>query len=174
MKILNQRISDRVQNTLLIDLHNHLQEISQQEVEMVLYENSKQKFERARQRLANAKYHSKIVSDSLSNAELLWILMQFDLEKVKNKFNNSDQMLQDSQKCLKRIEGMKIKQSSSLNSLRDLFGSKMSEQLSGHTFNSHKSSLYEYEKFCRSSKYLCKNIIDEKYYINVKESVDYL
>jgi hypothetical protein len=59
------------------------------------------------ERLKNAKQMAGIVSDSISNAELLWVLMQFDLEKIKNKFDNTDQMQQEAIECTMRIVSCK-------------------------------------------------------------------
>ncbi|TMW39746.1 hypothetical protein DOY81_015174, partial [Sarcophaga bullata] len=77
--------------TLLLDLKNQIKVQSQHKMELVLYENTKQKLERALRRHENDKRLTKIVSDALSNAELIWIIIQMDLEKKRNRFDNTPQ-----------------------------------------------------------------------------------
>jgi hypothetical protein len=46
---------------------------------------------------------TRIVSDAIANAELVWMLIQLDLEKLKNKFDNTDKIQQEAVECAKRI-----------------------------------------------------------------------
>ncbi|XP_055598422.1 augmin complex subunit dgt3 [Uranotaenia lowii] len=89
------------------ELEMYIRQSNEQRIECILYENSKMKLDRAVGRLEYIKKLASIISDTLMNAEMLWILMQLDLEKIKNKFDNSDEMNLETQRCLKRIEALK-------------------------------------------------------------------
>jgi hypothetical protein len=54
------------------------------------------------ERLKKVKQITRIVSDAISNAELVWMLIQLDLEKLKNKFDNTDKIQQEAVECAKR------------------------------------------------------------------------
>lgn len=89
------------------ELEMYVRQLNEQKIECILYENSKLKLDRAINRLGYIERLSTIISDALMNAEMLWILMQLDLEKIRNKFDNSDEMNSETQRCLKRIEMLK-------------------------------------------------------------------
>lgn len=61
-----------------------------------------------------------------------------------------------------------LSQSGSLNNLMEDFLKKMikilSQNISLNKFSSIKSCLYEYEKLCRSSKYIIMGILYHQYY----------
>lgn len=89
------------------ELEMYVRQLNEQKIECILYENSKLKLDRAINRLGYIERLSGIISGALMNAEMLWILMQLDLEKIRNKFDNSDEMNSEAQRCLKRIEMLK-------------------------------------------------------------------
>ncbi|XP_039452196.1 augmin complex subunit dgt3 [Culex pipiens pallens] len=104
--------SSNEQDILRIDvlkqeLEMYVRQLNEQKIECILYENSKLKLDRAINRLGYIERLSGIISGALMNAEMLWILMQLDLEKIRNKFDNSDEMNSEAQRCLKRIEMLK-------------------------------------------------------------------
>lgn len=104
--------SSNEQDILRIDvlkqeLEMYVRQLNEQKIECILYENSKLKLERAINRLGYIERLCGIISGALMNAEMLWILMQLDLEKIRNKFDNSDEMNFEAQRCLKRIEMLK-------------------------------------------------------------------
>ena len=74
-----------------------------QRVRLLIYEHSKDKPMRAVKRLEIITSISEIVDNVTINCEMLWILLQLDLDKLKNKIDNSDEMFLKSQMCSKRI-----------------------------------------------------------------------
>lgn len=100
------------QDRLLIDVSNQelemcIRRLNEQRIELILYKNSQIKLDRAVHRLEFIRKLATIISSALMNAEMLWILMQLDLEKINNKFDNCDEVNSEAQRCLRRIEQMK-------------------------------------------------------------------
>lgn len=95
-------------------LQSQLQQIVEQQTELVIYENNKEKIERAKKRFEQMKQFMSVISDTLMNAEIVWILMQLDLERVKkrNNFDHKiDEYRYESQICIRRVVSVKRKQS---------------------------------------------------------------
>lgn len=151
-------------DTLWEDLKSHVEQRTQQQFELILYENTKQKLARATERRENEKRLSKIVSDALSNAELVWIITQLDLEKIENRFDNSAQFNFEAQRCLRRIDAMRQLQLSQpiQKTNCEILVEKVAEQLSQHMATTVrreiKVCLHEYEKFCRLLKFSTENM----------------
>lgn len=80
-----------------------LQEKVNQDVEVILYLNNKKNLERASNRLNNLKQIKDILSDVTNNAEVLWILLQLDLERVSLNIDNSENVTNSSTMCLTRM-----------------------------------------------------------------------
>lgn len=76
------------------ELQLKLMKITKQETEMVIYENNKEKLERAKKRKENVQQFHDIISGSLLNAELVWALMQLDIHRVKRR-NDFDYKLNE-------------------------------------------------------------------------------
>lgn len=88
---LNQELKMLVDETVL------------QHLRLLIYEHSKNKPMRALKRLEKIISTSEIVDNVTINCEMMWILLQLDLDKLKNKIDNSDEMFHKSQMCSKRI-----------------------------------------------------------------------
>ncbi|XP_055548489.1 augmin complex subunit dgt3 [Wyeomyia smithii] len=88
------------------ELEMYVRQSNEQRIEGILYENTKLKLDRAVSRLEYIKKLAEIISRALMNAEMLWVCMHLDLEKIKNKFDNSDELNSETQRCLKRIEAL--------------------------------------------------------------------
>lgn len=80
-----------------------LQEKVNQDVEVILHQNNKKKLERASNRLNNLKHIMEILSDVTNNAEVLWILLQLDLERVSQNIDSSENVTNSSTMCLTRM-----------------------------------------------------------------------
>ncbi|XP_053695886.1 augmin complex subunit dgt3 [Sabethes cyaneus] len=108
-KICTELTCANEQDRLRIDVMKqevdmYVRQLNEQRIEGILYENTKLKLDRAVSRLEYIKKLAGIISCALINAEMLWVFMQLDLERIKNKFDNSDELNLETQRCLKRIE----------------------------------------------------------------------
>uniref|UniRef100_A0A1A9X2Z9 HAUS augmin-like complex subunit 3 N-terminal domain-containing protein n=1 Tax=Glossina brevipalpis TaxID=37001 RepID=A0A1A9X2Z9_9MUSC len=163
-----------VHNALTVDLENLVRQQTQRIIEMNLLENTKEKLARAQKRQANNNLLSQIVSNVLSNAELIWIGIQLDLEKNHNRFDNSEELKSEAQSCLQRIQLMR-----SVNvddSLSVEFTARMTKYLSLHLqqqlCGGIKSCLYAYEKFSRMVNYALNALLNRKHYSTVLEKLE--
>ncbi|XP_058976577.1 augmin complex subunit dgt3-like [Musca domestica] len=156
--------------TLMVDLQHQVQQKAQQTVELILYENTKQKLERALKRHENDRNLRKIISEALSNAELIWMTIQMDMEKKRNRFDNTEQLTSDSQRCAMRIQYMKNSQSQGLTTefiqqLSQMLAQHLQQQLRCEV----KACLYEYEKFKRLMAYALQGLLNRKPYSSAME-----
>uniref|UniRef100_A0A182VTD5 HAUS augmin-like complex subunit 3 N-terminal domain-containing protein n=1 Tax=Anopheles minimus TaxID=112268 RepID=A0A182VTD5_9DIPT len=108
------------QDLLRMDLLKHeldtlIRQVNELKIESVLYENNRAKLDRAVSRLEYIQRLDESISCELMNAELLWILMQLDLEKIRDRFDNADEMNGESKRCFKRIDTMKQIEKNSLH-----------------------------------------------------------
>lgn len=105
LKIRNEQEYSPTVERLTNQLQTQLNRIVEQQGEMVIYENNKEKYERAQKRLAHLKKFVEIVSDGMMNAECVWILMQLDIDRVKKR-NDFDSKLDENrmevQNCNRR------------------------------------------------------------------------
>ncbi|CAD7076673.1 unnamed protein product [Hermetia illucens] len=167
LDLSNQHLSITY-DALMNELETLLQSLSQQQIENILYENTKIKLERAGKRLDTVKSLANFVSESLTYDELVWIMMQLDLEKVKSFCDNETNVSSDAQACTKRIESMLQYKSIPANFYSGIFVSRMADQLVASLQLqrpcSAKACLYEYERFCRLSNYKLKGIVEKKHY----------
>lgn len=155
--------------TLILDLKNQIKVQSQHKMELVLYENTKQKLERALRRHENDKRLTKIVSDALSNAELVWIIIQMDLEKIRNRCDITPQLKAATQQCLQRIQLMKQANSqhcitSASNDLITRIAQQLGQHLHQQIRCEIKPCLFEYEKFKRLLNYALQGLLKGKPY----------
>lgn len=96
-------------DTLNQELKMLVEENVLQRLRLLIYEHSKDKPMRAVKRLEKINSISEIVENVTINCEMLWILFQLDLDKLKNKIDNSDEMFLKSQMCSKRIVSLIFK-----------------------------------------------------------------
>lgn len=69
------------------ELHTLLQGIAEQHARKLIYESNKMKYDRATQRKAHLEKFVDLVSNGVMNAEVIWILMQFDIQRVKKRYD---------------------------------------------------------------------------------------
>ena len=157
--------------TLINELKMHLDQFVQQQIELALYQNTKEKIERANQRMENINVLSKIVSDALSNSDLVWILMQLDSEKIKNRTDYSEQLSVQNKNCLERIKVLRQLQLESAESISraDLFMSQASDIMTISKSNKDTIAdfLYDCEKFNKMIEMTFKNTPSKRCYENV-------
>lgn len=178
LEMINNHHFNSTYKTLINDLQMHLGQRVQQQIEFILYENTREKLNRAYKRLDNVKMLTKTVSDALTNAELIWITAQLDLEKIRNRFDNTDELNMKAQHCLLRIESMKNVQKLASNTMSEIVFSSVAEILSKNSTvkvrNEPKACLYEYEKFGRLLKYSLNALLNKKPYTSVLNLINEL
>jgi len=171
LQILNENHFKNTNETLLSTLTLLVHQHTQQRIELVLYENSTQKLKRAVRRCENDKQLASVISSALSNAELIWVAIQFDLEKkvkTRNCTESSINLCTQAQACWQRVQSMRLL---SLNTspkyICEQFLHQLSSQLSLHLGQNipsteAKSCLYEYEKFGRLLVYALESMLNTK------------
>lgn len=93
-------------NQLVLKMEEQAAELAKFDVEILIYESNKQRIGRAKSRIEHLNQFNDIVSNTMMASECIWILMQFDLERMKkrNDFNsNLDKYRMESIGCNKRI-----------------------------------------------------------------------
>ncbi|TDG44039.1 hypothetical protein AWZ03_009528 [Drosophila navojoa] len=153
LQLLNRNHLTSTYDTLMNALAMHVQQHTQQRIELVLYENTKLKLERALRRRENDKQLTTVISDALSNAELIWIGIQLDLEKKRNCTDSSIGLCMQAQSSCQRIQAMRSLNACSKGIYAE-FVHEIASQLSRHLGQNvrsaeAKSCLFEYEKFGR-------------------------
>ncbi|KAH8416448.1 hypothetical protein KR222_004474, partial [Zaprionus bogoriensis] len=172
LRLLNENHLKNTCDTLLHALTLHVQQHVQQRIELVLYENTKQKLERALQRRANDKQLTRIISDALSNAELIWIAIQLDLEKKRNCADSTLRLSGPAQASCRRVQAMRTL-AASPKGICAQFVHEIGGLLAPHLAPSHargqevKTCLYEYEKFGRLLAYALQGMFNRKSLLHV-------
>ncbi|XP_036331212.1 augmin complex subunit dgt3 [Rhagoletis pomonella] len=188
LEMMNDHHLKIANETLLNDLTLHVRHHTQQRMELILYENTKLKLERALKRHETDKRLSKMISDALSNAELVWIAIQLDLERKRNRFINTDQLSSETETCCRRIKFMRFIQynnmplmvqgggitSTSAASLLDSIAEQLTRHLGQKVRSEAKSCLYEFEKFLRLLSYAKNGMISCKAYTHALTQMDEL
>ncbi|XP_029714883.1 augmin complex subunit dgt3 [Aedes albopictus] len=185
LKFANEQDTLRI-DVLKQELEMYIRQMNEHRIEYILYENSKLKLERAIGRLEYIKKLAEIVSSSLMNAEMLWILMQLDLEKMKNKFDNSDDMNAETQLCLKRIEAMRAlernnAEEEALEEFSSQIGAVMGALNLSHSASSSsssvdrslslKNSLQDFVDFRKRAFKTLTSIVNGKFYKNMDDLI---
>lgn len=175
LKLINENHLKSVCDTLMNGLTLHVHEHVQQRIELVLYENTKQKLERALQRRENDKELTKIISDAVSNAELIWIAIQLDLEKKKNCADSSLRLCGPAQASRQRVQTMRTLNANS-KGICGQFVHEISTLLFPHLGRNvrageAKSCLYDYEKFVRLLAYGLQSMFNKKSRAHVHEQL---
>lgn len=160
---------DIVRQTLTVDLNIQVQLQAQKTIELILYENTKQKLERALKRHADVASLTKNISDAISNAEIIWICIQMDLERNRNRFDNTEQLTKATQQCLRRLQLMnQAAAKHSIISPSMEFSTKLSQLLGKHLHQQircdAKGCVHEYEKFKRLLKHALQSLLCRKPY----------
>ncbi|KAH8331483.1 hypothetical protein KR074_004091, partial [Drosophila pseudoananassae] len=176
LQLLNEHQLSNVHDTLLNDLTIHVQQHTQRRIELVLYENTKLKLDRAMQRHESDLKLTKIISDALSNAELLWIAIQLDCDKKRNCLDTSEELRNQAQAAWQRVQTMR-----SVNSTHQGICGQFIQEIAnllsahlGHTVRAGeaKPCLYEYEKFGRLLSYSLQSMLNKKSSDSVRDQLD--
>ncbi|ALC48317.1 dgt3 [Drosophila busckii] len=175
LQLLNDNHLENTYNTLLNALTLHVNQQTQQRIELVLYENTKQKLERALRRRENDKQLTRIISDALSNAELLWISIQLDLEKARNWTDSSLRLHEQAETSWQRVLAMRSINANPIGTTGQ-FLKAIADRLSTHIgqqvrATDIKSCLYEYEKFGRLAAYSLHSMLNKKSHYTVHEQM---
>ncbi|KAH8300917.1 hypothetical protein KR044_004471 [Drosophila immigrans] len=175
LQMLNEHHLKNTNETLLTSLNSHVHQHSQHRIELVLYENTKLKRERALRRRENDKQLTDAISDALSIAELFWIAIQLDLEKKRNCIDCSIPLGSQAQAYCQRVQTMRT-----LNTIfkgtATPFLFQLSMELSAHLGQNVRSSeakscLYDYEKFGRLLAYALQSSLVKKSQLCVHEKI---
>ncbi|XP_020802309.1 augmin complex subunit dgt3 [Drosophila serrata] len=167
-----------IHDTLFSDITNHIQQHTQRRIELVLFENTKLKLERALQRHESDKKLTKIISDALSNAELLWIAIQLDCDKTRNCMDPSEELRNQAQATWQRVQTMR-----SINASHQGLSAQFVQQIAkllsahlGHTVKAAeaKTCLFEYEKFGRLLSYSFQSMLNRKSCVTAQDQLSEL
>ncbi|EDX07991.1 augmin complex subunit dgt3 [Drosophila simulans] len=166
LQLLNDYQLSNTHDTLLNDLTIHIQQHTERRIELVLYENTKLKLERAVRRHESDKKLTKIISDALSNAELLWIAIQLDCDKKRNCLDTSEELRDQAQATWQRIQTMRSI-NASYQGICAQFVQEIANLLSAHLGQNIKATeakacLFEYEKFGRLLSYSFQSMLNRK------------
>lgn len=97
-------------NELMIKLQEQSVEFARMDIETVIFDFNKKRMDRAGQRKQHVGRFVGAVSDAMLIAEIIWILMKFDMERMKKR-NDFDTKLDkyriDSLICDRRLEIIK-------------------------------------------------------------------
>lgn len=166
---------DIAHETLLNDLHIVLEELTIQEHEIILNGILHKKLQIHADRLENLKCLSETVSKCQTIAEIVWFVLQMDLEKTKSRYDNTDDLITETQKCQKRIQLMKnleTRNDTIITELNNKQYSKISEILgNSKSLQTSRSCLLEYEKFNRLLKYSFNKLVNGNHYISLNDLI---
>ncbi|TMW41954.1 hypothetical protein DOY81_012966, partial [Sarcophaga bullata] len=98
-----------------------------------------------------------------------WIIIQMDLEKKRNRFDNTPQLMLATRQCLQRIQLMKQAGTqhcitSASNDLITRIVQELSQHLQQQIRCDAKPCLFEYEKFKRLLNYALQGLLKHKPY----------
>lgn len=97
-------------NELMIKLQEQSIEFARMDIETVIFDFNKKRMARAGQRKQHVGHFVNAVSDAMLIAEIIWILMQIDIERMKKR-NDFDTKLDkyriDSLICDRRLDIIK-------------------------------------------------------------------
>ncbi|SPP74839.1 augmin complex subunit dgt3 [Drosophila guanche] len=175
LQLLNEHHLKNIHDTLMNDVSSLVQQHTEQRIELVLYENTKEKLQRALRRRESDQQLTKIISDALSNAELVWIIIQLDLEKKRNSLDTSEALCSQAQATWQRVQAMRSINSSH-RGICSQFLQDIASQLSAHLGHNirageAKSCLYEYEKFGRLLSYAFQSMLNRKSTVTAQDQL---
>ncbi|XP_017146098.1 augmin complex subunit dgt3 [Drosophila miranda] len=179
LQLLNIHHLKNIHDTLMNDVTSLVQQHTEQRIELVLYENTKEKLQRALRRRESDQQLTKIISDALSNAELVWIIIQLDLEKKRNSLDNfSEPLCSQAQATWQRVQTM-CSINSSHQGICSQFLQEIASQLAAHLGHNiraseAKSCLYEYEKFGRLLSNAFQSMLNRKSCVTAQDQLSEL
>lgn len=81
----NSELNEGQKQHLMHKLQEQAIELSQLDVEALIFESNQKRMKRANQRIEYMTQISNLVSEVMTLSELFWTLMQLDLERMKNR-----------------------------------------------------------------------------------------
>ncbi|XP_031636892.1 augmin complex subunit dgt3 [Contarinia nasturtii] len=107
----DNELNESQKQHLIHKLQEQAAELAQLDVEALVYESNQKRMGRAKQRMDFLTRFADIISETVILSELFWVLMQLDMERMKNR-NNYDSKLDayrmESHGCNRRIELMNM------------------------------------------------------------------
>lgn len=102
----NHELNEGQKQHLMHKLQEQAIELSQLDIEALIFESNQKRMKRAKQRIDYMTQISNLVSEVMTLSELFWTLIQLDLERMKNR-NTFDSKLDtyrmESLGCSRRI-----------------------------------------------------------------------
>lgn len=115
----NRELNEGQKQHLMHKLQEQAIELSQLDIETLIFESNQKRMKRAKQRIDYMTQISNLVSEVKTLSELFWALMQLDLERMKNR-NTFDSKLDtyrmESLGCSRRIVSCKTNESTKIHS----------------------------------------------------------
>ena len=155
----------------------HVRDLNDQKIQILLLELSRNKVDRGNSRLDKINMVSHSVDKVSINAEMVWILLQMDLEKLNSKIDHSEDLYAVAQSCSKRIEKMR-QINKQENGLEEIFLIKLREVLTdrmGVGIDQQKSiqaCLQEVCDFQRNLKISLNGLVNKKNYKPIEEQMN--
>lgn len=88
----DSELNETQKQHLVYKLQDQAAELALLDVETLVYDSNQKRMSRAKQRLEYLTRFADAVSETMTLSELLWVLMQLDMERMKNR-NNYDTKL---------------------------------------------------------------------------------
>lgn len=123
----NTELNEGQKQHLMHKLQEQALELSQLDVESLIFESNQKRMKRAKERIGYMAQISGLVSEAMTLSELFWALIQLDLERTKNR-NTFDSKLDayrvESLGCNRRMEILNlIKKINNSQQIQRYFGS---------------------------------------------------
>lgn len=81
----DNELNESQKQHLVHKLQEQAAELAQLDVEALVYESNQQRMSRAKQRMEYLTRFADIISETMTLSELFWVLMQLDMERMKNR-----------------------------------------------------------------------------------------
>lgn len=173
---------ETIKESTMNDIERNIQQNTLQIMETVLYKNTKLNLEQAEKRYEYEQLLAKGITNTLLTADLIWITMHLDLDKKRNRIDNSNKVMQQLELCEKRIHLMLQHISNNLNPYKkncEEFSSQIHRLIRNSNYRENtekncfmiddghcdlKTVLYEYKKFTHLLKYSVISFLKGNHY----------
>lgn len=88
----DNELNETQKQHLVHKLQEQAAELAQLDVEALVFESNQKRMGRAKQRMEYITCFADAISETMTLSELFWVLMQLDMERMKNR-NNYDSKL---------------------------------------------------------------------------------
>lgn len=183
LELLNNN-QEYLKDSILSSIHDNIQTTALKTMETILYDNTKLKLKSAQSRCESAEKVVEVIYDILLTSELIWLIMQLDLDKRCTRIYDMNKLMEQSALCEKRIEIMLQNMSKNpdpekknrervIRQMRNLLNGTQQPNddfnctdvaMDGENYDL-KTLLYDYRKFTDLLKYNTMNFIKGKHYI---------